>query len=168
MSEFKLADTMEIEVKEAKSIIDKFFKAVPAVDKFLKTIGTLGKTRGFIKSPPPYSRIRWFQNWQQAYNDGDFKILGQIERASKNTPIQSCNADIIKQALIDAQKEIYLNNWNVNIILAVYDEIQTECIEEQSEAWKIKLNEIMINAAKKVIKECPIVVDCKISSWWEK
>lgn len=168
MSEFKLADTMDITVKQAKNIIEKFFKAVPAVDRFLKNIGALGRTRGFIKSPPPYSRIRWFQNWKKAYDEGDFKILGEIERASKNTPIQSCNADIIKQALIDVQEEIYLNNWNVKIILAVYDEIQTECIEEQAEAWKIKLDELMVNAAKKVIKECPVTADCKISDFWEK
>lgn len=168
MSEFKLADTMEISVKQAKSIIEKFFKAVPAVDRFLTMVGSLGRTRGFIKTSPPYSRIRWFQNWKKAYDDDDFKVLGEIERASKNSPIQGTNGDIIKQALIDVQTEIYLNNWDVNIILAVYDEIQTECHEDQAEAWKIKLDELMVNAAKKVIKECPVVVDCKISDCWEK
>ena len=168
MSEFKLADTMDIPVAQAKAIIDKFFKAVPKVEKFLTGLGNLGKNRGYIKSGQPFGRTRWFEQWQYANETKDFKILGEIERASKNTPIQSTNADIIKQALIDVQEEIYLNNWDVKIILAVYDEIQTECIESQSLLWKEKLDELMVGAAKKVIKECPVVVDCSIHDFWQK
>jgi DNA polymerase I-like protein with 3'-5' exonuclease and polymerase domains len=88
MSEFKLADTMEIPVKDAKSIIDKFFKAVPKVEKFLRGLGELGKKRGFIKTSKPYGRIRWFEKWDYAVEQDDFKIMGEIERASKNSPIQ--------------------------------------------------------------------------------
>jgi DNA polymerase-1 len=168
MSEFKLADTMEISVEEAKNIINRFFKAVPKVEKFLTGLGRLAKTRGYIKTPAPYARIRWFEQWENAVETGDFKKLGEIERAGKNTPIQGANGDIIKQALIDVQTEIYKNNWPVKIILAVYDELQTECEESRAEEWRIKLNELMINAAKNVLKEVPIVVDCSISDYWKK
>lgn len=168
MSEFKLADTMEIAVKEAKAIITKFFQAVPDVEKFLTGLGNLGKRRGYIKSSAPFGRIRWFGEWEAAMETDDFAKFGEIERASKNTPIQSTNADIIKQALIDVQEEIFKNNWNAKIILAVYDEIQTECVESQSEEWKVKLDELMVNAAKKVIKNTPIVVDCSINDFWCK
>lgn len=168
MSEFKLADTMEIPVKQAKEIIEKFFKAVPKVERFLTLLGNLGKKRGYIKTALPYGRIRWFQEWETAVETDDFKILGSIERASKNSPIQGTNGDIIKQALIDVQEEIYQNNWDVKIILAVYDEIQTECHENQADEWKIKLDELMVNAAKKVLKDVPVVVDCSINDFWQK
>jgi DNA polymerase-1 len=168
MSEFKLADTMEIAVKEAKEIITKFFKSVPKVEKFLTGLGNLGKRRGYIKTSAPFGRIRWFGNWEAAIETDDFKVLGEIERASKNSPIQGTNGDIIKQALIDVQEEIFKNNWDVKIILAVYDEIQTECIDSQSLDWKVKLDELMVNAAKKVIKNTPIVVDCSINNFWRK
>jgi len=52
--------------------------------------------------------------------------------------------------------------------LSVYDEIQTECEETFAEEWKNILDNIMIEAAKEVIKETPVVVDCKISDYWEK
>jgi DNA polymerase I-like protein with 3'-5' exonuclease and polymerase domains len=168
MSEFKLADTMEIAVKEAKEIITKFFKSVPKVEKFLTGLGNLGKKRGYIKTSAPFGRIRWFGNWEAAIETDDFKVLGEIERASKNSPIQGTNGDIIKQALIDVQEEIFKNNWDVKIILAVYDEIQTECVDSQSLDWKVKLDELMVNAAKKVIKNTPIVVDCSINDYWRK
>lgn len=78
------------------------------------------------------------------------------------------NADIIKQALIDVQTFIDDNNLPISIILAVYDEIQTECPEDLSEYWKDKLSELMINAAKTVIKSVPVKVDCKINDYWSK
>jgi DNA polymerase-1 len=168
MSEFKLADTMEIPVKDAKDIITKFFKAVPKVEKFLTGLGNLGKKRGFIKTSAPYKRIRWFEQWEHAVETENFGVMGSIERASKNTPIQGTNGDIIKQALIDVQEEIYKNNWDCKIILAVYDEIQTECHESQAEKWKVKLDELMVNAAKKVLLEVPVVVDCGIHDYWQK
>ena len=55
--------------------------------------------------------------------------LGSIERKSKNT-IQGSNGDCIKRALCLVQEEIDKNNYPVNILLAVYDEIQTECRED--------------------------------------
>jgi DNA polymerase-1 len=89
MSKFKLADTMQIEVSKADEIIKKFFKVVPKVESFLNTLGNLGKKRGYIRTALPFRRIRWFQNWDEArnpHNPKGFAIMGEIERASKNTP----------------------------------------------------------------------------------
>lgn len=94
MSEFKLADTIQIDIQEAKDLIKKFFKAVPKVAWFLTYLGELGKTRGYIKTSIPYQRIRWFPEWKPKYANykslrlehKDFMALGSIERKSKNTP----------------------------------------------------------------------------------
>lgn len=172
MSKFKLADTMEISIEQADEIIKKFFSVVPEVNKFLNILGETGKKKGRIKTPQPYGRIRWFSQWENAIkNQGtsdSFKILGEIERASKNTPIQGCNGDIVKLALINVQNYINDNNLPIKIILSVYDEIQTECREDIAEQWKIKLDKIMIESAQTVLKEVPIRVDCKISNYWNK
>jgi len=165
MSKFKLADTMQISVEEADVIIKKFFKVVPDVEKFLDLLGNTAKSKGYIRTAAPYRRIRWFEGFNLPDN---FKRLGEIERAGKNTPIQGTNGDIIKAALISVQNYIDYHNLPINILLSVYDEIQTECPEELAEEWKNTLNTLMIESAKIVIKTVPIVVDCKISSYWEK
>lgn len=165
MSKFKLADTMQILVDDADKIIKKFFKVVPKVETFLNNLGNLSKSRGYIKTAKPFSRIRWFEGFD---NKDNFVRLGEIERAGKNTPIQGTNGDIIKLALIETQNYIDKHNLPVNILLAVYDEIQTECHESIAEQWRDTLNYIMINAAKQVIQTVPIVVDCKISNYWDK
>lgn len=165
MSKYKLADTMQIEVSQADTIIKKFFKIVPKVEKFLNSLGHIAKSRGYIKTAPPFSRIRWFENFKDKDN---FVRQGEIERAGKNMPIQGTNGDIIKLALINVQNYIDTNNLPINILLSVYDEIQTECPEELAESWKLTLNNLMIEAAQEVIKTVPIVVDCKVNDYWDK
>jgi DNA polymerase-1 len=86
MSHFKLSDTIDVSEKEAKDIIDKFFKAVPKVKQMLDKLGEFGKKHGYIMTPPPFNRIRWFPKWKG--RNTSFKDLGEIERASKNMPIQ--------------------------------------------------------------------------------
>ena len=171
MSEFKLADTMQISTKEAKKIIEKFFSVVPDVEKFLNLLGKTGIKKGRIRTAKPYRRIRFFPKWEIArdpMNPGGFAERGNIERASKNHPIQGTNADIIKLALCKVYNTIVSEDLPVKILLSVYDEIQTECREDYAEEWKHKLDSLMISAAEEVIKEVPIVVDCSISDYWQK
>ena len=165
MSKFKLADTMQIPVGEADKIIKKFFKVVPDVEKFLNGLGELAKARGYIKSGQPYGRIRWFAGYD---NKENFIRQGEIERAGKNTPIQGTNGDIIKSALVKVQRFIDARALPINILLSVYDEIQTECPEDLSEWWKLELDKLMVESAQEVIKSVPIVVDCKIADYWDK
>ena len=175
MSKFKLADTMGISVEKADEIIKKFFSVVPGVKKFLDMLGYLGKTRGFIRTALPYRRIRRFKRLEEFVKDvgsnvgfPDFAYLGSVERASKNTPIQGTNGDIIKLALCRVSQAIKEEKWPVDILLSVYDEIQTECDIKSAKKWKNRLDELMIDAAQEVIKDIPVVVDCSISTYWSK
>lgn len=168
MSEFKLSDTMGIEVKEAKAIIDKFFKSCPKVKIFLDELGRAAKQNGYIRTGRPYRRIRYFPRHTDAVLTQNFAELGNIERAGKNTPIQGTNGDIIKYALYLMQSKIDEENLPIQILLSVYDEIRTECPDNMTEWWRDEMNKIMIVAAQKVLKRVPIELDCKISKCWEK
>ncbi len=167
MTEYKLADTMGVNTEKAEEVIDRFFQKVPKVREFLDKLSKKGLKRGYIKTAPPYGRIRWFPEWEKMKKE-PHKYKGTIERASKNTPIQGTNADIIKEALINTQKYIEENNLDVNILLSIYDEIQTECREDIAEEWKEKLEEIMVDSAKTVIKNVPIEAGCSINEYWNK
>ena len=171
MSEYKLSNTILVPVNEARDIINKFFSKVPKVKEFLDSLGNLAKTRGFIRTAPPYSRVRRFPKWEYLRDNDSHnrdKWLGEIERAGKNSPIQGTNADIIKLALINLQDEIDNNNWDVNLLLTVYDEVQSEAHRSIAEEWKSVQDKIMVDAAQTIIKSVPIIVDCKISECWQK
>lgn len=164
MSKFKLADTIEITVEQADLIIKQFFKQVPKVEQFLNGLGWLAKTRGYIRTPPPYGRIRFFDG----YDSGDFKRLGEIERAGKNQPIQGGNADLTKLALVEIYRTIKEENLPVKIIHTVHDEIQTEVEEWYAEEWSKRMNQIMKDCGKVIVKSIPMEVDCKIDNKWAK
>ena len=165
MSEYKLADTIEISVDAARDIINKFFNAVPKVKIFLDNLGRMGKRHGRIRTPQPYGRIRWFQGYD---NPNDFKRLGEIERASKNTPIQGANADLTKLALIEVYRYIKNNNLPVKIVLTIHDEIQTEVIDNFAKDWSVIMGDIMKNCGNVILKSIPMSVDCSVSDHWSK
>lgn len=164
MSHIKLSNTIEITEDEAKDIIDKFFTAVPKVKLFLEALGNKGKTNGIIKTPPPYGRIRFFKDYKEA----DLKRLGEIERASKNHPIQGGNADMTKLALVYIYRYIREHNIPVRLIHTVHDEIQTEVKEEYAEEWSKIMSKLMIDAANVILKKVPMKVDCKVNDYWSK
>lgn len=172
MSHFKLSDTIDVSESEAKDIIQKFFSVVPQVESFLTKLGNLGKSRGYIRTAPPFGRIRWFPAFEllkkEPHHSKASKWISSIERKSKNTPIQGTNGDVIKLALVMVQEEIDRNKWPVRILLSIYDEIQTECREDKAEEWSHKLQEKMIAAARVVLKEVPIEADVVITDYWTK
>jgi DNA polymerase I-like protein with 3'-5' exonuclease and polymerase domains len=78
------------------------------------------------------------------------------------------NGDIIKHALVSTYRIIKEEEWPVKILLSVYDEIQTECREDRAQEWKHRLDTIMLDSAKVVIKSVPVVVDCSVNTHWSK
>lgn len=172
MSEFKLADTILVSVKEARDIIDKFFSKVRKVEKFLNSNGMFARKNGYMFTPMPYNRVRLFPKWNYLKDNPGIpesdKWLGSIERAGKNSQIQGCNGDIIKRALVDTNSYIQSSNIDAFLLLSVYDEIQSEANRNIAEDWRDTLQSIMIKAAEVVLKEVPVVVDVKITECWEK
>ena len=165
MTEYKLSDTAQISVQEAKKIIKMYFSKVPLVEKFLNMIAKSALSTGFIKTDPDYfKRIRWFPELDRRNS----KSIGNVERAAKNVPSQGTNANITKQALINLQNEIDTYSLPVRILLSVHDEIITECEEYYAEEWKPILERIMIETAQLIIKSIPVKVEGTISDYWTK
>jgi len=163
MSQYKLADTLQIPVEQAEKIIKDFFSVVPDLEKFLTRIGKFAVRKGFSRTPPPYSRIRWFDKYR-----GNPKQKGEVEREGKNHPIQGANADMVKLALANCYEYIVTHGLidHVKLIHTIHDEIQTEAREDIAEIWAVELQNIMVEAASVIIKSIPMVVDVKTGSNW--
>jgi DNA polymerase-1 len=170
MSKYKLADTVRISVEEADKLITKFFKAFPAIRGFLEALGNYGKENGFIRTYRPFRRIMFFGDWYKGieHDSSMFSRLGEIERQSKNMPIQGANADITKAAMCSIRRYIIDNNLPVMIINVVHDEIITECATEYAEEWRVIMSRLMSEAGSLVVKSIPMTVDCKVMMKWEK
>jgi len=170
MGPHKLADTLDISIKEAETLIDKYFEAFPSIGGFLDKLGSFGKKYGYIKTFPPYNRRRWFPTWYpRIYQDKSQAFeLGSIERASKNTPIQGASADMTKKAMILIRNYIKENDVPVKIVMTVHDQVDTICQNDYAEEWVTKLTELMEQAALEVVTNGLLKADTNISKSWEK
>lgn len=166
-SEFKLADTLGIEISEAKAIIDGYFESVPKVASFLESLSRYGLRHGFIRSYRPYSIIRFYENYTPGGNN-DSKLEGSISRTSKNTPIQASGAMMCKLALVNLREVIKTLPYKVEVFLQVHDALFTYVEENHAEEWSILQKQIMEDAGRVFIKSIPVISDLTITDVWSK
>jgi DNA polymerase-1 len=163
-SKYKLSDTLGITVDEAGAIIDKYFEAVPKVKEFLEKLSVYGIRNKYIRSYKPYSIVRQFTG----YDFTDRKDIGDVQRRSKNTPIQGTGAMMCKLALVNLRQAVKALPYKVEIFLQVHDAIYCYVPEEHAESFMPVLKETMEAAGRVFIKSIPVISDAKIMSAWEK
>jgi DNA polymerase I-like protein with 3'-5' exonuclease and polymerase domains len=166
----KLADTLNININDAKILISKYFETFPAIKGFLEKLGNFGKKFGYIKTFPPYNRRRWFTNWYPkiwTYRSATME-LGSIERASKNTPIQGASADMTKRALVLMRNHIKEFDIPVKLVMTVHDQIDTICENHYVETWAFKMQELMEEAANEIVTNGLLKAEVTVNNCWTK
>ena len=171
-SEYKLSSVIDVSINKAKEIIQKFFSVIPKVKLILDIWSNVAVTNGYIKTPAPYRRVRWFPQWKELQSDtlDDFhrlKLIGEISREAKNQVPQGTNGDVIKDVLCTLQDLIDENHFPVELKIAVYDEVVSEAREDFAEEWALIKQDIMIKCAEKVIHRIPIKVEVNIDDYWK-
>jgi DNA polymerase-1 len=165
MSAMKLSDKEDIPIPEAEALIRKYFKTFPKIKKFLTMLGNFGTSNGFISTYPPFNRIRWFEDWAPS---ASYKVLGSIERRSKNTPIQGTSADMTKLALVLIRDHLQKTKSPVLLVMTVHDQIDTECPRDIAATWKRELTVLMETAALRIIRNGLLKAETKATEAWEK
>lgn len=86
-------------------------------------------------------------------------------RQCLNSVIQGSAADITKRAMIDIYNDDELNALQFKMLIPVHDEIIGECPKENAKRCAERLEEVMINCCKDVIKT-PMACDTEICERW--
>jgi DNA polymerase-1 len=178
MSEFKLASELKISVSQAKQKLQDYFRAFPKIGNLLRYLGEFGVKNGYIQTIYPFYRRRWFPQWRwyrQYIDDHIAGIryssgLGEIERASKNMPIQGSCADMMKVAVCHIYDYIHNNKLEdrVYLVMQVHDQVDTICRADFAEEWKVKLTDLMQEAAKAIIPTGILKAETTITTRWSK
>ena len=161
-----LAADLQIPLEEAESLFQKYFIAFPNIGGLLDSLGNYGTDNGFIRTVAPFRRKRYFPYWKGAQTPKN--LLGQIDRASKNTPIQGSSSDIVKIALIMLRKWINSNNLRskVQLFLQLHDEIAASCHESMAETVSNMVTICMERAAEIVLNNTLLKAEVEISDTW--
>ena len=159
ISDFGLAEQIDIKRKEAKAYIEQYLETYSGIKQFMNDIVEQAKEKGYVETE--FGRRRYIP--ELSSNNYMVRQFGQ--RAAMNTPIQGTAADIMKIAMIKVYRELKKRKMKSKIVLQIHDEllIETE-LEEKEEVYKI-LKESMENAAQLSV---PLKVEiAEGKSWYQ-
>lgn len=178
MSEIKLAADLKISRQEALNLLNTFFRIFPGIKATLDFMGHYGVLNGHIMTLAPFNRKRWFPYWRENYLYREAHIqgikfigpLGEIERASKNQPIQGSAADMMKTAMVLVRNYIRDNNLRhiIKLQMQVHDQLTTKVPTEYAPEWIPIFDGIMNEAATLIIPTGILKAETLASEKWTK
>ena len=135
MGSRKLAETLGISTKDAKTYIESYFKAFLSVKDYLKSIEDFTLENGYVETLLNRRRIFDFDN-------AAAMIRASYLRESVNTRFQGSAADLIKLSMNKIYKK-YKNNEEIKMLLQIHDELIFEIKNEKLDFYAADLKEIM-------------------------
>jgi len=157
-----LAERLNKSRSEAKVILDFYYETFPNLKKFFIDSESFSMENNYIVGPKPTNRIRFFH---PPVNEGERQAIG---REGKNFKIQSCNAEMLKIALIKLRRFIIENNYPAKLHLPVHDAILSSCHKDVAEEWAGIQSRAMQEAADMFIEKGLLKTDTKILLKWTK
>jgi DNA polymerase-1 len=130
LSDYGLADRLNIAREEAKAFIDAYLERFSRVHAFMTTTIEEAKERGYVttlfgrRRQIPELRARNYQ----------VRTLG--ERLAVNTVIQGTAADVMKLAMINVHNALRESGLKTRMILTIHDELLFEGPPEEAEQVK--------------------------------
>ncbi len=153
------AQSAGVGLEEAKKFINDYYREFPGVRKWQNKIKDLVKIRGYVENPN--GRKRWF--WGDARHP---KMIGEIERAVINMPLQSFGADILKLSMIKSFDLMRERDWfgeKARLLLTIHDEllfeIRDDILKEMTSPVKKIMEEICSLAA-------PLAIEIRTGKKW--
>jgi DNA polymerase-1 len=157
ISDFGLAENLNITRKEAKKYIDEYFKKYSGVKRYMDEVVQKGREMGYVTTI--LKRRRYIPQLKSK----NFNLRSFGERTAMNTPIQGSAADIIKIAMIKVFKELKQRGMKSKLILQVHDELIIDAHKDEIEEVKKLLKNTMEEAIK---IDVPLKVDMNIGDNW--
>ena len=139
ISSFGLSEDLDIDMKDAKIFIDKYFDAFPGVKLYMESMIKDAYAVGYVKTIMNRKRVI------DELDNKNYMIRQQGERMALNTPIQGSSADIIKKAMIDIYNEFNRLGLKSKMIIQVHDELIFSVANEEHDTVLKIVTELMEN-----------------------
>ena len=154
---FGLAQRMNIENKEAKQIIEDYFRTFPGVQAYMEKSKEMARAKGYAETL--FHRRRYLPD----INSKNGTVRGFAERNAINAPIQGSEADIIKVAMVRIFNRFRKEGIRSKMIIQVHDELNFSVYPEEKEQVEKIVVEEMQNAYKLSV---PLVADAGWGKNW--
>ena len=157
ISEFGLAEQIDIKRNEAKQYIEQYLETYHGIRDFMSDIVESAKRKGYVETL--FGRRRYISE----LSSNNYMVRKFGERAAMNTPIQGTAADIMKIAMIKVYNELKNRNLKSKIVLQIHDELIIETVLEEKEEVAKLLKECMESATTLSV---PLTVEVEEGNSW--
>lgn len=157
ISDFGLAQNLNIPQKEAKRFIEEYFRKFPGVQRYMEDIVAQAKSKGYVTTL--MNRRRYLPD----IHSRNFHLRSFAERTAMNTPIQGTAADIIKVAMVRIDRALRESDLDARMLLQVHDELIFECPKDELESLSQLVVDKMENA---MTLNVPLKVDIAHGPTW--
>ena len=157
MSEFGLAQQLNVERSVARAYIDRYFARYPGVLDYMNRTREQARSQGYVETL--FGRRLFLPEIRAAGP----RRQG-AERAAINAPMQGTAADLIKLAMIAVQGWLDASGLKSKLIMQVHDELVLEVPEAELEIIRAGLPEKMCGVARLAV---PLKAEVGVGPNWE-
>lgn len=117
ISDWGLADQLDISNKEAKQLIESFYASFPEISIFFQKIIANATTDGYV------STLLGRRRYLRELHDSNYQVREFAKRAAMNAPVQGTAADLIKIAMIKVDRALKDGNYKSKLVCQIHDEL---------------------------------------------
>lgn len=157
VSAFGLSNQTDLSRKEAKELIDTYYKTYPKLRNYMSEQVDFARENGYV------STVLGRRRYLKDINGSNAIVRGAAERNAVNAPIQGSAADIIKIAMINIHKKLAEGNYKSKMLLQVHDELVFDIYKPELEELQTLIKSEMENAYKIAV---PLDVEVGLGDNW--
>jgi DNA polymerase-1 len=117
MSDFGLAQRLEIGRAEAKEITAAYFARFPSVRAYIDRTIEEGRRNGYV------STILGRRRYMPGLSSGNYMLRAAAEREATNAPLQGSAADLMKLAMVRIDRSLRESRLDAVMLLQIHDEL---------------------------------------------
>jgi len=157
MSDFGLAQRLEISRSDAKGITTAYFARFPAVRSYIENVLEGGRRDGYV------STILGRRRYMPALRSKNYMLRAAAEREATNAPLQGSAADLMKLAMVRVDRALAEENLAALMLLQIHDELILEVAESELRRVAKVVRSAMENALQLSV---PVEVTLKVGCNW--
>lgn len=149
--------------EEASKFLADYNASYPTLANYIEITKRAAAQKGYTETL--FGRRRYFPGFKSPLPN----IRAQAERMATNAPIQGTQSDIIKLAMVEADRVTEEEGWRnkANLVMQVHDELVYELSENDAENIARKIKNVMETVLPpKELEGVPIVVEVKMGENW--
>jgi DNA polymerase I len=157
LSDYGLADRLNIPREEAKTFIDAYLERFPRVAAFIAETIERAKQDGYVKTL--WGRRRQIPELQAR----NYQVRTLGERLAVNTVIQGTAADIIKLAMVRCHRALSHSELQTRLLLTIHDELLFEGPPSEEKTARELIGREMCGVWD---RDPPLAVDVGVGQNW--